>query len=65
LCYIRVCKIKIKNTTCVREDYCSYSNTFPAPSYDLDMDTRLAEETTTLVECYMLKHTHSLVPALL
>lgn len=25
-------------------------------SYDLDMDTRLSEETTTLVESYVVRH---------
>ena len=29
-----------------------FLNVFACPSYDLDMDTRLSEETTTLVESY-------------
>jgi hypothetical protein len=36
----------------VRLGFSVFSNIFASPSYDLDMDTRLSEETTTLVESY-------------
>ena len=33
-----------------------FSFIFFHSSYDLDMDTRLSEETTTLVESYVVRH---------